>query len=473
MRSARAVDYWNDLYKKPREKVFVDIDLNGLNGIQKIQFPSGILAICGLNGAGKSTIVSALKDVVGLKLTSRDKHKLLKHQVEATVNVNGQNITCYNSDSSRLSDKGFDISKIKYMDFELSTEIQNYLVNQTNIDELIEQCEDLPFDEKAIDTIKYLVGKEYKQCAVYKFEDIEDFDSEIPFFTVTVDDITYTSTEMGTGEHFLLYLFWCINNSQRGDILIIEEPETFISISSQIHFVDFLAERISKNGISVILTTHSPYILNNFKNESVRIVSRFGKNVSVQTPNENLSPNYVLGIPNVSRGTFFVEDKVALDFLEVLLGDKIPNLLKTFSIDIVNGKSNITERLKFPRSNAIKYKFIGVYDGDVRKDFDSKGLNWEFCFLPWDKEIESVFRDYLSDSDNLRRWSDFLRKDINDIIAILATNSGLDGHDWFLEIMKVLAVDGRTLVSSFYNLFMRDDPQVDTFIQEIQLCIEK
>ena len=39
--------------------------------------------------------------------------------------------------------------------------------------------------------------------------------------------------------------------------------------------------------------------------------------------------------------------------------------------------------------------------------------------------------------------------------------------------MKVLAVDGRTLVSSFYNLFMRDDPQVDTFIQEIQLCIEK
>lgn len=69
MRSAKAQDYWRHVYDRPSNNLFLDIDLNGLNGIGKIVFPRDLLTVCGLNGAGKSTIVSALKDIIGLPLT--------------------------------------------------------------------------------------------------------------------------------------------------------------------------------------------------------------------------------------------------------------------------------------------------------------------------------------------------------------------------------------------------------------------
>ena len=64
-------------------------------------------------------------------------------------------------------------------------------------------------------------------------------------------------------------------------LLIIEEPETFISITSQTHFANYLGEQMAKKGVKVILTTHSPYILENIRNNNVRIVSRVGNIVSI------------------------------------------------------------------------------------------------------------------------------------------------------------------------------------------------
>lgn len=474
MRSAKAQDYWKKVYKKTHNNSFSEIDLLGLNGINKIQCNSGILAICGLNGAGKSTIVSAVKAIIGMPLLVKDENKIQGTKVQGTFVLNGSSISCSNVASERLVDNSFDISKIKYMDFESSTKIQNYMITQTNLDELLPQYEEYELSEDELNSINYIVGKDYQLCGIREFDgaDVDSYDEEIPFFRVVVDDEEYTSINMGTGEHFLLYLFWCINRAEKGTILLIEEPETFIGIASQCNFANFLAQNIVTNDVQVILTTHSPYILKNIKNESVRVVSRYRNQVTINTPPDELSVEQFLGIDYQQKGIFFVEDRVAADLLTIIINDRLPYLLKEFDIESVAGEGNITTRLKFPHSDKMRYQFVGVYDGDMRNQLDTEGINWKYCFLPGDDAPETMFHKFLNDKESIQRFSQCIDKPTETVLMVLSMCQGYDPHDWFEEIRKKIAIDGKFLVEAFYRTFMCDKPFVDDFVSDLRECID-
>lgn len=473
MRDAESRNYWNKAYKRLYGDSFIEIDLNGLNELNKISISKGITAICGLNGAGKSTIISAIKALIGLPLSEHDHQKLQRNLVYGTASIQGENILCSSREGDRLSDSGWDISKIRYVDCSASTNTQNYMIRQENLDELIEQYEEYALDDDSIKMISYLVGKKYESCGIWELVDVEGEDITLPYFRVSVDGLEYDSRSMGSGEHFLLFLFWCINTTERDTLLLIEEPETYISITSQTSFSNYLGMQMAEKGTKVILTTHSPYILNNIKNANVRIVSRVGNRTTIRTPDENMPAETVLGLSGEHVGTFFVEDRVAADLLAVILEDKAPHLLKQYTIDIATGGwSAVSERLSFPKSEKIRYKFIGVYDGDMRTCLDTDGLQWKWCYLPGDTAMEETFRGYSHNSDIVSKLSTCLNKNEDDIFTILSIIDGLDCHDWFEELRKRLSVDGRNLVSAFYQVAMKNDEKIDQFIVELQECLE-
>ena len=474
MKDAKSRDYWNTAYKRPYGDNFTEIDLNGLNKLNKVLISQGITAICGLNGAGKSTIISAIKALTGLPLSGQDYQKLQGHLVYGTVSTQGKKATCSSEEGDRLIDNGWDISKIIYMDCSASMNTQDYMIQQTNLDELLEQYEEYSLDDDSIKIISYLVGKQYESCEIRELVDVEGEDVTLPFFQVSVDGLNYNSKSMGSGEHFLLFLFWCINRTEKDTLLLIEEPETYISIKSQISFSNYLGKQMAEKGTKVILTTHSPYILNNIKNENVRIVSRVGNNTTIITPDENMPAESILGLSRGYVGTFFVEDRVASDLLAVILEDKAPYLLKKYTIDIATGgETAISERLHFPKSEKIRYDFIGVYDGDMRTRLNTDELQWKWCFLPGDTATEETFRVYSHNPDIIPRLSSYLNKNEDHIITILSTIDGSDCHDWFEEFRKRLSVDGRTLVAAFYQVAMRDDGKTEQFIAELLQCIER
>lgn len=468
MRSAKVQDYWRTAYKRNYKNSLLKINLNDLNNLCEIELSKGLVAICGLNGAGKSAIISALKDVVGLPLSTQDRHRIGKHQIECTALVNDCEIFCKNIDNERLLDKDLDRTFIKYVDCTLSTIAQDYMIEQTNFEEFLEQYDNYEVSKKELEDINYLVGKTYSYCSIIEIDDIDDDETKLPFFQVKVDGIQYDSRNMGNGEHFLLYLFWCIKSLNRDTILIVEEPETFISISSQIHFADYIGKIMVENGVNIILTTHSPYILKNIKNENIKVVSRVGKTVSIMSPNGEFTVEKALGIKQSYLGTFFVEDKVASDLLTVILEDKAPWLLQQYAIDVVDGESAISERLRFPKSKNIYYKFIGIYDGDMRNHLgNTSKFNCKYCFLPGEHAVEEIFRVYVGDTNKLDRLCVALGKEKDKVIALLAIIDGLDYHDWFLEFCKHMHLDTHTMVSVFYNVIMSEDSSIDDFINEL------
>lgn len=231
MRDARAIDYWKKTDKIQHQIEIKNIDLNGINGIQNIKIEKGIFAICGLNGVGKSTVASALKDLIGLDLTTHDDIRITD-KITGSVRLDEHtNMTVENKDGSRLKDKlsKEDIDYL-YLDNEQSINIINRVTRETHFDELLEQYEEYSMDGQQLKDISYIVGKDYDKVSII---DIEDEELRFPFFLVNSNGVQYNSMQMGVGEHVLFYYYTMINKMRKNSIIIIEEPESFVSITSQ------------------------------------------------------------------------------------------------------------------------------------------------------------------------------------------------------------------------------------------------
>lgn len=472
MRKAKETDYWDKAYKRKFVNSVKNIELSGFNGLHDISFAKGITAICGLNGAGKSTIVAAIKDILGLELSESELHKMKATTVNGKIEIDNAEFVCSNSVGERLSDRGYALDIIKYLDCDENIKIQEFNIKQTNFDDLLEQNEEYELTKEQIDDICYLTGKRYQSCKIWEFEDIEKLGT-VPFFEVVIDQLKYDSRSMGRGEHFLFYLFWSINKCDPGTIVIIEEPETYISICSQIHFSNYLGKQMADKGIQFVMTTHSPYFLEHIKNDNIRIVSRIGNMATVINPDDNMIAEDILGISQTYMGTLFVEDRVAYDFLSIILEDRAPYILKKYTIDIAEGgEKAISYRLQFPLSKKIKYKFIGVYDGDMRDRLDTSKLNWKWIFLPGDKALEELYREYLHDESHIDKFCDRIGREKQQVITMLSAIDGNDYHDWFEELRKFIGIDGKMLVRHFYYVMQEMYNEIEAFVVELKNYID-
>ena len=76
----------------------------------------------------------------------------------------------------------------------------------------------------------------------------------------------------------------------RGRTLIIEEPEAYLFPSAQLKILDYIILQVSRHSISVIFTTHSPYLLSAINNFLIRDKANMNPSLPV-----NLVRAYSLG----------------------------------------------------------------------------------------------------------------------------------------------------------------------------------
>jgi predicted ATPase len=467
MRTARAKDYWKTSFNRNYENFVSSIDLNGIGGIDKVDFKKGIFAICGLNGAGKSTIISALKDVLGIKINKQDEKKIGSIKVTGQITSTGEQYDVSNEENFRFPDISGVYDSLNYLDYKQSIVTLEFL-EQDNLEELLEQFDQNVLSDELIKDLTYVVGKKYDKVTLIEVEDGEE---TYPYFKVETSQVHYDSLGMGIGEHFLFYIFWVFYRMKKTGIILIEEPETFISITSQVKLMDFIAKKTSELGVTVITATHSPYIIKNIKKENIIVLSRFANHVSILKPRIDRDSLTSLGLETPKVGTIFVEDYVAELFIKALLSKNSSSILKDFSIESVDGHAEISKRLKFPDSKKFAYKIIGIYDGDVKAEVEKvkNKLNWVYCFLPTEDAIEADFKECVT--NDVDRFSKLVQIDKNNIIQILASIDGEDHHDWLIELARQLGKDIPVVVDKLYEIWEeKEDRQrnINEFVIEIE-----
>lgn len=447
IRSAKAKDYWRDINKTNKYKYLIeDIKFDGIYGFEKVTFKKGINAICGLNGAGKSTIVSFLKDVIGIPLNEADNNKINQQVIQLKLSKPEISL-CSNTRGERLSDKIDDEVGI-FIDYQESLRIMDFFM-QTNLDELLEQYEKFEYTEDMRDEISYLIGKDYDQIELIEVDD----EISRPYFIVNSCGVEYRSVDMGIGEHFIFYAHWLLRRMHTSDIVIIEEPETFVSINSQKNLMNYLAKLACKNGIIFIITTHSPFILDKVDVDNISIISKFGSSTTVINPESKEAVLEQLGLHFVKEGIIYFEDDVALFFFKRLISQLgFYNIKKKYDLEIVDGESGISNMLKYPKTLNFKYRIVGVYDGDMIERIEKikDKFAFEYYFLPSIIGVEKSFKKIITSYPNLLEKS----YGKEDLIGFLSTIAGEEPHDWLIELEKKLAIGKNELVSLLTDEWM-------------------
>lgn len=361
-------------------------NIHGWGG-QEMFFQYPVVAIVGANGIGKSTFLKAAvcaysnsantkgKDFYPSKMfmsTQWDEAGLENATIEYTVKLGNKDV---NLRWKKTKDWGFtpksqkpirdvyflDISRTLPLDatagyakiaVSSNTEVGNGIVlNENNINEM-----------------SYILGQAYTAA---RFTNT-NVDQGREVGLVTREGREISQFHQGAGEDEILDMFKLLQEIKNESLLVIDEVENSLHPQAQRRFVRYLLKLAKKKKIQVILSTHSPYVLEELPAVARIMLARFSDKKEIIY---GVSSRYALAtIDDVEYPELYihVEDEEAEVLLwEILKKDKdnFDMYKKKISMQIVGSFSVVKAINDF--ADKLPYNSLSIVDGDKRQESPS------------------------------------------------------------------------------------------------------
>jgi len=252
---------------------FLDyLEIDGLRGWkgQRIEFPFPIVAIVGENGSGKSTILQCA-DCIYQKKGSDDATRFASDYFPDTPWENLQGITIrFSYKQERLSSSG-SIRKptsrwhgnldrpersVNYVDLGRLLPVPARTGYRRLANAGFKEIAATPFDKGVLERFSGILGRKY-QSVRWALTD-GDERRTVPVVGQK-DAVAYSGFHQGAGETTIAELLQV--EPRQYSLLLIDEIETSLHPRAQRRLIRDLAEKCRQLDLQIILTTHSPYIL--------------------------------------------------------------------------------------------------------------------------------------------------------------------------------------------------------------------
>jgi predicted ATPase len=510
MKNAALESIWRSAQTTPAGTSILGLSLDELKGISgtNLSFEGPLVAICGFNGTGKTTLLNALRALLGgagRAPVDRYDARVQNAHVKATLKFRGKSHDLMKPPGHSTNRQIPDELAVHFFNptYDAVT-LQRTLQDRGDIPSLMNGIEGQSFGREELEEISRIIGKTYSAITAFDLSQefltardeasgsvvdsaagvdgassaIEELSTvalrNVPYFEVTVGAVKYDSRSMGLGELATIYLYWSLQSVQRGAIVLLEEPESFITPASQPALGAVLAKFASEKKFTIIFTSHSEPLVSRLstKNLIVNIPQMTGesKATTAEDADEHLQ---ILRLNPRKVGMVICEDWGGVAFLRGLLRRKSHPALTRFDFIPAFGEGNVAKLLAcYPRRGGVTPMF-GVLDGDVRTSFSEKGHFWPHCFLPGDVAPEKIliekFKEFLddfcADRDIKKRTAE---------IAISATD-GLDYHDVIGQLTRALPCSHEDIVNFVVRRLTMDTEwaeQIDQFFESLERCLE-
>lgn len=445
MRAIRGSDWLSRVVQKTYESRLLSLDFSGVTGLGtgRLSFSPGITAITGANGIGKSTLLEAISVLYG-QTAGRCGSRLNPSTLQIDALSRGGQVTISKAPFGAPLSSG-DLVRLRYVDPASDAARLIAVFSQSNLEELLEQHE---FQERLdLKAVNAIVGKAYTSLLVAEIDDFDD-DEIVPYFMAECDGTRYGSEGMGRGELAANLLLWRLQQCGKGDVLIVDEPESHLSLRAQRALVHEIAKATTRLDLTLIFATHSAVILDSLPQEHHRLVYKDQSGARIM---EGPSPGQVralLGLPDPPVLTppkikylALVEDESASVFLEELIGAFEADLIENVEIAPAGDHGKIAKHVeKFPRVKVVR--LAGVIDGDQSGKYNDPLIS----FLPGTKSPDTIALEFLR--ANVMVPAQDLSLSEDSVNAALCSVVGVDPHDCFAELSRALSVEKNRLLGA-------------------------
>lgn len=467
MRKSRSDDHWRHVYERMgryssriEEVEFQDIPIVGSGTIVP---QGGIVALCGANGTGKTSLLGAVLSCISRAKQPFYKDILQRASLRSSVKgqLRGEPFASTGEDS--LNDEEGLVTFLEPAQF--AARITHALTETTHIDELLSQYEEKHLTKDEVSEASYIARKAYRSITVREVE--VRADQVVPYFTASTEAGQYNTLQMGRGELAVQLILWTLRSRPKGSFLLLEEPESYLPPVSQRALMDVVAKYSDKGRIWTLLTTHSPFILERIPDESVWAL----------LPNSVLradsQPDYLrtLGVERRKDGLLFVEDEAAKLLFELMARSSgRVDLLHRVYVHISGSDSQVINSLKgLPSESSCFVRFIGLLDGDCRARVgEFEGVSGARVFyLPGDVPPEDLILGAIKNDKNT--FLDIVNFKGTDQGAVaFSMIEGLDRHDAISELAHGLGTSYVDVFTAGFRLWYSEEVNKTTADEVIE-----
>ena len=250
-------------------KFLNSIDIKGLRGWigERVEFPFPIVAIVGENGSGKSTILQAAASVYK---SPREKRFASDYFPDTIWDKLIDCSIAYSfREGSRVETKSIrkptdrwrgnpdrPTRPVNYIDLSRIQPISARTGYRKLANPSLKEGESVRFEKNALDRYSNILGRQYESARM-ALTDV-DIHRKIPV-VAQKSGVMYSGFHHGAGEVTIAELLQV--DPKPNSLLLIDEIESSLHPRAQRRLIRDLAEKCRQLSLQIILTTHSPYIL--------------------------------------------------------------------------------------------------------------------------------------------------------------------------------------------------------------------
>ena len=310
----------------------------------------------------------------------------------------------------------------------------------------------------SVRVINEILGRSYDHIQIYSTS-AEDVEFYAPYVVAFRGNSRIDSSMMSQGELWVHYvLSWLLDTEANpGDLLLLDEPESFLAPRAQRPFIDEMARQALANESQLIIGTHSPEVLARFPLDNIRMCINSDDGVRVIKPSSVVQIRESIGLETAIRMVILVEDELAATLLRGLFIPVDRHRASNRRLEVVaaEGEATVIRGLealqKLRRLNC-----AGVLDADQKaRPANARGL--PVYFLPGASAPEIELTSAAG------RAADVLANRLsvapNDVRAAISACSGMDHQRWMSVIAGHLSLPEPVLVHELVQVWLLE-PQI-------------
>jgi hypothetical protein len=402
MRAAREQEGWQLLLRARAGRTADPFDLGG---DQSIDLSAPCIVLGGLNGAGKSRILSEIAAARVGSALHLDVHRL--------TNL-----------------------------------VRDIYAKRSDIGEMLEENLSLQIEGDRRSDIERVVGRDYDSVEWFSMEmfpeDMADEalltwnpgqDPTFPYFRVAYGGRAYDGPDMGLGEFSVHLLFYVLEQvrDQKGLTVLLDEPDAYLPPVGAGALLWRLLRLCRERDWNLVVSTHSEEMIAAAqRHDAFCLVATGadGRRTVTSSRDEPSAASTLLRRPSIET-ILLCEDESAAHLARALLdrGDAV--LSRSVSIVWAGGEGHVRKvREHLPKPAHPDIKFVFALDGDQRGVAEGRGA-WPLDYLPTSTDPDTLFRSL---QVNVSRLAAEIGVEQGHLTRTLASLQGKDVHDWVNEL---------------------------------------
>jgi hypothetical protein len=331
-------------------------------------------------------------------------------------------------------------------------------MTQSNLNEVLAQFEQKVCYGTELDLYRYICQRNYSKVLVRELEfpsesesigdGTENLEEKVfPFFEIEIDEISYDAKAMGFGEFCACYLVWKIFRSNKGSILLFDEPDSHLSPLSRLSLSNAMALVAKERELWICFSTHSIEMLEELIEDEIFIVS---SDVSQWLPRVPPASGrrramITLGLAQQRCLLIVVEDVDSVEVVWSMVNRWGSEIAKCLDVQIIpDGAENVLRFVaEFPCDARI-CRVIAALDGDKRIYGDARAPGRIF-YLPSDYDPILAAKTFVE--HDCRSFANLLGVDPDELRKSLRRIAHVNHHDFLRELLDRQQFGGRTVSS--------------------------